>query len=59
MPPPISASPPTAVIPEMAFVTDMSGECRAGTTPQTVWYPETPASVKMAIAFIMAGSCVP
>lgn len=36
-PPPISTNPPTAVIPEMAFVTDISGECKAGTTPQTVW----------------------
>ena len=27
---------PTAVIPEIAFVTDMSGECKAGVTPQTV-----------------------
>ena len=25
------------VSPEMALVTDMRGECRAGVTPQTVW----------------------
>jgi hypothetical protein len=37
IPPPMSNSPPTAVVPEIAFVTDMSGECRAGVTPQTVW----------------------
>ena len=35
-PPPISISPPTAVMPEIAFVTDISGECNAGVTPQTV-----------------------
>ena len=27
--------PPTAVIPDMAFVTAISGECKAGATPQT------------------------
>lgn len=32
----MSTIPPTAVRPEMALVTDMSGECRAGVTPQTV-----------------------
>ena len=37
MPPPISNMPPAAVIPEMALVTDMRGEWRAGVTPQTVW----------------------
>lgn len=36
-PPPISSRPPTAVMPDTALVTDMSGECRAGTTPHTVW----------------------
>jgi hypothetical protein len=35
--PPISNIPPTAVMPDMALVTDMSGECRAGVTPHTVW----------------------
>lgn len=34
-PPPINNRPPTAVIPEIAFVTDISGECRACVTPQT------------------------
>lgn len=35
-PPPMRSIPPTAVIPEMALVTDMSGEWRAGLTPHTV-----------------------
>ena len=35
-PPPINKSPPTAVVPEMALVTDMRGECKAGLTPHTV-----------------------
>ena len=32
----MSTMPPTAVRPEMAFVTDISGECSAGVTPHTV-----------------------
>mmetsp|Transcript_18045 Transcript_18045/g.51207 ORF Transcript_18045/g.51207 Transcript_18045/m.51207 type:complete len:309 (+) Transcript_18045:131-1057(+) len=32
-----SRMPPTAVVPEMALVTDMSGVCRACATPQTAW----------------------
>jgi hypothetical protein len=36
--------PPTAVSPDMAFVTDIRGECRAGATPQTVWYPQIEAN---------------
>lgn len=35
-PPPIRTIPPTAVRPEMAFVTDISGECSEGVTPHTV-----------------------
>ena len=35
-PPPIHRSPPTAVIPDIALVTDISGEWRAGVTPHTV-----------------------
>ncbi len=35
--PPINRQPPAAVMPEIAFVTDISGECSAGLTPQTVW----------------------
>lgn len=34
-PPPIAYMPPTAVIPEMAFVTAINGECNAGATPHT------------------------
>ena len=34
-PPPIANMPPTAVMPEIAFVTAISGECNAGTTPHT------------------------
>lgn len=33
---PIKRMPPTAVMPEMAFVTLINGECNAGVTPQTV-----------------------
>ena len=35
-PPPQMIMPPAAVMPEIAFVTDMRGEWRAGATPQTV-----------------------
>lgn len=35
-PPPITISPPTAVMPEIAFVTDIRGLWRAGVTPHTV-----------------------
>jgi len=31
------SKPPTAVKPEIAFVTDIKGVCKAGTTPQTTW----------------------
>ena len=34
-PPPITRRPPAAVIPDIAFVTDINGVCNAGTTPQT------------------------
>lgn len=40
----MSSRPPTAVRPEMALVTLMRGLCRAGVTPQTVWYPQMLAS---------------
>jgi hypothetical protein len=33
--------------PEIALVTDISGEWRAGVTPQTVWYPTMPARPKV------------
>ena len=34
-----------AVVPEIALVTDMSGECRAGATPHTTLYPAMSQSV--------------
>lgn len=40
--------------PEMALVTDMSGECRAGVTPQTVWYPTMPARPKVVTIWVKA-----
>ena len=43
-PPRISSSAPTAVMPEMALVTDMSGEWSAAVTPVTAKYPTTHAS---------------
>lgn len=36
-PPPNKSRPPTAVIPEIAFVIDIKGVCKAGLTPQTDW----------------------
>ena len=39
-----SRMPPTAVMPEMALVTDMSGEWSAGRTPFTAWKPASPVS---------------
>ena len=39
----------------MAFVTDMRGECRAGVTPQTVWYPTIPDRPKVVIIEVNAG----
>jgi hypothetical protein len=53
--PPISNIPPTAVMPEMALVTDMSGEWRAGVTPHTVWYPTMPARPNVVIIVVKAG----
>lgn len=38
-PPPKIKRPPTAVIPDIAFVIDIRGVCRAGVTPQTEKYP--------------------
>ena len=29
----------TAVIANIVFVATISGECRTGATPQTIWYP--------------------
>lgn len=33
--PSINSMPPTIIIPDTAFVTDINGECKAGVTPQT------------------------
>lgn len=38
----------------MAFVTDMRGECRAGVTPHTVWYPTIPARPKVVTIWVNA-----
>lgn len=38
----------------MALVTDMSGECRAGVTPHTVWYPTMPARPKVVTIWVKA-----
>mmetsp|Transcript_10109 Transcript_10109/g.33400 ORF Transcript_10109/g.33400 Transcript_10109/m.33400 type:complete len:269 (+) Transcript_10109:1469-2275(+) len=43
-----SATPPSAVMPEMAFVTAMSGECSAGATPQTTCCPANEERQKTA-----------
>jgi len=48
--------PPTAVMPEMALVTDMSGECSAGRTPLTAWKPASPASEKVVSMALSLGS---
>jgi len=48
--------PPTAVMPEMALVTDMSGECSAGGTPSTAWKPARPASEKVVSIAASFGS---
>ena len=54
-PPPIITSPPAAVIPDIALVTDMRGECRAGVTPHTTLYPITPARENVVIMEANAG----
>lgn len=36
------------------MVTDMSGECRAGVTPHTVWYPTMPARPKVVTIWLKA-----
>ena len=38
---------PTTTIPEIAFVTDISGVCNAGVTFQTTWYPTKIARIKI------------
>jgi len=38
---------PTTIIPEIAFVTDIKGVCRAGVTFQITMYPMKIASTKI------------
>mmetsp|Transcript_4294 Transcript_4294/g.9367 ORF Transcript_4294/g.9367 Transcript_4294/m.9367 type:complete len:218 (-) Transcript_4294:1554-2207(-) len=47
--------PPMAVHPEMAFVTAINGECRAGATPHTTWYPARPARPNVAMRLTEEG----
>ena len=54
-PPPIKTNPPAAVMPEIALVTDIRGEWRAGVTPQTTLYPITPAKEKVVTMVAKAG----
>ena len=54
--PSIKNIPPTIMIPETAFVTDMRGLCKAGVTPQTTWYPTMPAKAKVLSIFRNSGS---
>ena len=54
-PPPIITRPPAAVMPEIALVTDMRGECRAGVTPHTTLYPITPARENVVTIVAKAG----
>jgi hypothetical protein len=55
-PPPKMSNPPTAVIPEIALVIDISGVWRAGVTPQTEKYPVMTDNEKMLVIVKMAGS---
>ena len=50
----MSSMPPTAVRPLMALVTLMRGECSAGVTPHTVWYPQMDASPNLATMLLNA-----
>jgi hypothetical protein len=42
-------------LPEIAFVTDIRGECNAGATPQTTLYPIIPANPNVKKLLINAG----
>ncbi len=55
-PPPKINNPPTAVIPEMAFVIDIKGVWRAGVTPQTLKYPAINESEKILDMVKILGS---
>jgi hypothetical protein len=52
------SSPPTAVIPEMALVIDMSGVWSAGVTPQTEKYPVMTDREKMVDIVMITGFVV-
>ena len=54
-PPPKIKRPPTAVIPDIAFVIDIRGVCRAGVTPQTEKYPVITDKEKMLVMVRLAG----
>jgi len=54
-PPPMIRRPPTAVIPEIAFVIDIRGVWRAGATPQTEKYPVITEREKMLAIVRIAG----
>lgn len=54
-PPPIRTMPPTAVSPEIAFVTDINGECKAGVTPQTVCATITASLAKYLFGPVATG----
>ena len=54
----MTSMPPTAVTPEMALVTLMRGECRAGVTPQTVWYPQMLASPNLVTCRSTSRTCL-
>lgn len=41
--------------PDIAFVTDIKGECRAGATPQTTRYPISPANPNVKKLLMNAG----
>lgn len=55
-PPPNIKRPPTAVIPDIAFVIDIRGVCRAGVTPQTEKYPVITDRDKIVLIVKIAGS---
>lgn len=39
----------------MALVTDIKGECNAGVTPHTVWYPTIPDKLSVVSIDVKAG----
>lgn len=57
-PPPRMRRPPTAVIPEIAFVIDIKGVCSAGVTPQTEKYPVITDNEKIVDMVKIAGFVV-